>query len=131
MEITIFKDIKDTSQPFYRDVSRILERIQEGASKDIVKSIRGEKDKEIRNKLKQSLPAVCFSGKFTKRNDASITQHSGLICLDFDNFPSEKELLEEKENITKDRYTYSCFISPLDTPFLNLDLTSLTFSSSS
>ena len=76
MEITIFKDIKDTSQPFYRDVSKILERIQEGASQEIVRSIRAEKDKEVRNKLKQSLPAICFSGKFTKRNDSSITKHS-------------------------------------------------------
>ena len=78
MEITIFKDIKDTAQPFYRDVSKILERIQEGASQDIVRSIRVEKDKEIRDKLKQSLPAVCFSGKFSKRNDSSLLEHSGL-----------------------------------------------------
>ena len=112
MEITIFKDIKETSQPFYRDVSKILERIREGSSQDIVKSIRGEKDKEKRNELKQSLPAICFSGKFTKRNDSSLSQHSGLICLDFDSFPSEKLMLEEKKIISKDRYTYSVFISP-------------------
>jgi len=100
MEITIFKDIKDTAQPFYRDVDIIIERIREGASQEIVRAIRSEKDKEKRNQLKQSLPAICFSGKFTK------------ICLDFDNFPSEKEMLEEKENLTKDRYTYSVFVSP-------------------
>jgi len=112
MEITIFKDIKDTSQPFYRDVSVILERIKEGASQEIVRAIRSEKDKEKRNQLKQTLPAICFSGKFTKRNDSSLVHHSGLICLDFDNFPSEKLMLEEKEIITKDRYTYACFVSP-------------------
>ena len=112
MEITIFKDIKDTSQPFYRDVSAILERIQIGSSQDIVKSIRVEKDKEKRNILKQSLPAICFSGKFTKRNDASLSEHSGIICLDFDNFPSEKDMLQQKEILTQDRYTFSVFISP-------------------
>ena len=112
MDITIFKDIKDTAQPFYRDVSIIIDRIKQGASQDIVRAIRTESDKEARNKLKQSLPAICFSGKFTKRNDSSITEHSGLICLDFDNFPSEKLMLEEKEILTKDRYTYSVFISP-------------------
>ena len=112
MEITIFKDIKDTAQPFYRDVDKIIDRIREGASQEIVRAIRLEKDKEIRNQLKQSLPAICFSGKFTKRNDSSITKHSGLMCLDFDNFPSEKEMLEEKESLTKDRYTYSVFVSP-------------------
>ena len=112
MEITIFKDIKDTSQPFYRDVGIIVERIREGASQEIVRAIRLEKDKEKRNQLKQTLPAICFSGKFTKRNDASLIEHSGLICLDFDGYESDKLLLEEKERITKDRYTYAVFISP-------------------
>tara|TARA_R100000773_G_scaffold43538_1_gene42224 strand:+ start:183 stop:2594 length:2412 start_codon:yes stop_codon:yes gene_type:complete len=112
MEITIFKDIKDTAQPFYRDVGIIIERIREGASQEVVRAIRSEKDKEKRNLLKQSLPAICFSGKFTKRNDASITEHSGLICLDFDGYESDKLLLEEKEKLTKDRYVYSVFISP-------------------
>ena len=74
MQITIFKDIKVTSQPFYRDVHVILKRIQEGASKDLVKKIRAEKNKEARNLLKQKLPAVCFSGKFTKRNDKSLQE---------------------------------------------------------
>ena len=112
MEITIFKDIKDTAQPFYRDVNTIIERIREGSSKEIVRSIRSEKDKEIRNKLKQSLPAICFSGKFTKRNDASLVEHSGIMCLDFDGYESDKLLLEQKELLTKDKYTYSVFISP-------------------
>ena len=112
MEVTIFKDIKDTSQPFYRDVQKIIERIRDGASKDIVKEIRDESDKHKRNELKQHLPAICFSGKFSKRNDSSILEHSGLICLDFDGYESDKLLLEEKESLTKDRYTYCVFISP-------------------
>ena len=53
MEITIFKDIKVTSQPFYRGALVILNRIKEGASKDLVKRIREEKDKEKINTLKQ------------------------------------------------------------------------------
>ena len=43
MQITIFKDIKVTSQPFYRDVHVILKRIQEGASKDLVKKNKSRK----------------------------------------------------------------------------------------
>jgi len=112
MQITIFKDIKDTSQPFYRNVESIIERIREGSSKDLVKKIRVEKDKEQRNKIKQLLPAICFSGTFTKRNDKSLTQHSGLICLDFDGYDSKRDLLQEKERLTKDKYVYSVFISP-------------------
>ena len=112
MEITIFKDIKNTSQPFYRKVELVLTRIEQGSSKDIVKEIRAEKDKEKRNELKKLLPAICFSGKFTKRNDTSLTQHSGLICLDFDGYKSNKELLEEKEKLAKNKFIFAVFISP-------------------
>ena len=93
MQVTIFKDIKDTSQPFYRDVSVVLKRIEDGSSKELVKEIRKTKDKEERNNLKKRLPAICFSGKFNKRNDSSLIEHSGLICLDFDGYKLNKEML--------------------------------------
>ena len=112
MEITIFKDIKETAQPFFRNVEVILKRIQEGSSKDLVKRIRAEKDKEKRTLLKQQLPAICFSGKFNVRNDSSLQQHSGLICLDFDGYKTNKDLLQEKERLSKNKYIFSLFISP-------------------
>ena len=112
MDITIFKDIKQTSQPFYRNINLVLKRIQDGASKDIVKKIRAEKDKSNRNILKQKLPAICFSGTFTKRSDKAIKEHSGLICLDFDGYKNDKELLQEKERLSKNKYIYAVFISP-------------------
>jgi len=112
MDITIFKDIKETSQPFYRNVHVILKRIQEGYSKDLIKKIRTQKNKEKRNLYKQSLPAICFSGKFSKRNDSSLQEHSGLICLDFDGYKTNKELLQEKERLSKNKFIFSVFISP-------------------
>tara|TARA_R110002124_G_scaffold26869_1_gene96350 strand:+ start:2106 stop:4502 length:2397 start_codon:yes stop_codon:yes gene_type:complete len=112
LNVTIFKNIKETATPFYREVGVVLQRIKEGASKDLVKSIRSEKDKPQRNELKKLLPAICFSGTFTKRNDTSLTEHSGLICLDFDGYPKMKDMLEEKERLSKNRYIYSVFISP-------------------
>ena len=97
--ITIFKSIKDTSTPFHRPLNSILARIQDGKSKELVKEIRKEKDKDKRNQLKQKLPAICFSGTFTKRNDNSINEHSGLICLDFDGYPSNKEIRYRRFNV--------------------------------
>ena len=111
-QVTIFKSIRDTDTPFFRDVNRILERIKEGATKDIVKKIRAEKRKPERNELKKQLPAICFSGTFNKRADNSIVDHSGLICLDFDGYAKQKELLQDKENFTKSKYVFSVFISP-------------------
>ena len=110
--ITIFKNIKETSTPFYRDIRIVLERIREGACKNLVKKIRLEKKKEERNELKKLLPAICFSGTFSKRADSSINEHSGFICLDFDGYNKTKEMLEEKEKLSKNKYVYSVFISP-------------------
>ena len=110
--ITIFKSIKDTSTPFYRDAADILDRIKNGTSKELVKNIRNENNKSERQELKKKLPAICFSGKFTKRNDASLLQHSGLICLDFDGFEKKKDLLEAKQKYSENTFVYSVFLSP-------------------
>ena len=110
--ITIFKNIKDTDTPFHRPVDDILQRIKEGKSKDLVKSIRQEKNKSKKNDLKQNLPAICFSGKFNKRRDSALVEHSGLICLDFDGYKKQKDLLSDKEAFTRDKFVYSVFISP-------------------
>jgi hypothetical protein len=113
-DITIFKSIKDTDTPFHRDVRVILNRIKEGSeyTKDLVKRIRLEKSKPERQELKKHLPAICFSGTFNKRTDASLIEHSGLICLDFDGYTKQKELLQDKENLSKNKYVFSVFISP-------------------
>ena len=110
--ITIFKNIKETSAPFYRDVSFVFDRIRDGKYKDLINSIRKEKDKTQRNELKKQLPAVCFSGQFRKRADDAIIEHSGLICLDFDGYKTRKEMLEHKAAMVADKFVMSVFISP-------------------
>ena len=112
--VTIFQNIRDTDTPFFRDVHVILERIKDGAgaTKDLVKKIRLEKRKPERQELKKQLPAICFSGTFNKRTDASLIEHSGLICLDFDGYDKQKELLQDKESLSKNKYVFSVFISP-------------------
>jgi succinate dehydrogenase flavin-adding protein (antitoxin of CptAB toxin-antitoxin module) len=112
MNVTIFKNIRDTDTPFFRPVHKILDRIKNGASKDLVRRVRDEKGKTERNEMKKQLPAICFSGSFNKRADNSIVEHSGLICLDFDGYVKQKELLQDKENFTKNKYVFSVFISP-------------------
>lgn len=112
LRVTLFKNIKETETPFYREVGVVLQRIKDGASKHLVKRIRNTKDKTERNELKKLLPAICFSGIFNKRLDSAISEHSGLICLDFDGYDKKKLLLEHKEKLTKDKYVYSVFISP-------------------
>jgi hypothetical protein len=110
--VTIFKTLSDTSTPFYRNVEDVLDRIKSGKSKDLVEKIRAESDKEARDLLKKGLPAICFCGEFTKRNDKSVTAHSGFVCLDFDNFESTLALEMYMEELKEDAYTFSVFVSP-------------------
>jgi|TARA_R100000149_G_C5878607_1_gene142856 hypothetical protein len=111
-EITIFKNIKDTSTPFYRPLSFILQRIEAGKSKELIQKIRKEKDKTKRNLLKQELPAICFSGKFQKRNDDSLVEYSGIVCLDFDGFKTKKDLEDYKLSLMDNDIVHSAFHSP-------------------
>jgi hypothetical protein len=110
--ITIFQDIKSTSTPFFKPIDVILNRIRDGKSKDLVVGIRKEKDKTQRNVLKQSLPAICFSGTFNKREDKALIDHSGFICLDFDGYATTKEMNDDKQRISMDEHAYSVFVSP-------------------
>lgn len=110
--VTIFKNIKETNTPFHRPVNVVIDRIKNGKSKELVKAIRQLKSKDERNKLKKELPAICFSGVFTKRLDDALVEHSGLVCLDFDNYAKQKEMLEDKENLCRDKYVFSVFVSP-------------------
>ena len=112
MIVTIFKDLSKTNTPFYRDIDFILQRIKNGTSKELIQQISAEQDKTKRNELKAKLPAICFSGQFSKRNDNSLIQHSGLICLDFDNYTNQDELTADLERYRKDKYTFASFISP-------------------
>lgn len=111
-QVTIFKNIRDTDTPFFRDVHLILERIKNGDTKELVKKIRLEKRKPERNEIKKELPAICFSGSFNKRADNALVAHSGIICLDFDGYAKTKELLQDKEMLSKNKYVFSVFISP-------------------
>jgi len=37
---------------------------------------------------------VCFSGRFKSRRDDGLTEHSGLLCLDFDHLGENKERIK-------------------------------------
>jgi len=111
--VTIFQNILHTTTPFYVEVDVIFERIKSGKKcGDLVEKIRSTKEKDDQNELKKGLAAICFSGKFSKRSDNSIIEHSGLICLDFDNFKTVKDMKDAKNAFKKDSFTNAVFVSP-------------------
>ena len=44
--ITIFRNIKETDTPFHRPVTEILNRIKDGASKELVKRLDSNREKQ-------------------------------------------------------------------------------------
>lgn len=112
MIVTIYKNIESVKTGFYRKADYVFDRIQTGRSKKLIEKIRQEPEKEKRDKLKEGLPSICFAGKFNYRSNDGITQHSGLICLDFDKIPTKDEVFDLKAEICTDEYVFACFISP-------------------
>lgn len=112
MNITVFKSLTNTSTPIIRDVNVAFERIKKGVTKELISDIRKEKDKTRRNELKSKLPSYCFGGEFTYRSVAGLVQPSGLCCIDFDNFESQKEAKDFKEFLKDCPYIFAAFISP-------------------
>ena len=110
--ITYFKTINDTDKPYHIDIYRAIDRIRDGSSKDLIGKVRLEGDKDGRNSLKKLLPAICFSGTFSKRLDSSIIEHSGIMCLDFDGFRDEQHLHSKRVELMQDEFTYCLFTSP-------------------
>ena len=112
MQVTIFKNIHSTATGFDRTPDFIFDRIRNGASKDLIKEIRGKTTKTEKNALKKNLPSICWSGRFKNRSDIGLLEHSGLICLDFDGFKDEESLKDWKEITEGVEFTYASFISP-------------------
>lgn len=107
MEVSIFRNVKETSNPFNKSILYALERIKIGKSKAIIEKIRAG---DIT--LKMSLPGVCFNGVFKNRSIDGLTKKSGFLILDFDKFGSEDDALNFKQKIIQDKFTFSAWISP-------------------
>ncbi len=107
--ITVFKDFSETKSPNYISADKMLDRIKNCGVKQQIDEIRAEKNKKRRSALKKKLPCILWSGKFTQRSDKHITQHSGLVILDFDHVPNVEEL---KKVVSAHPFVYAAFISP-------------------
>lgn len=78
----------------------------------ITGQLRALEDASARRNFKAShFDYVTFSGLFSKRGDQHLTQHSGLLALDFDHVENLNDL---KQQLLNDRYfdTRLMFVSP-------------------
>lgn len=107
MNVTIFKNFQDVSNPYTIPIGSALKRIKEGSSKELICSIReGNGDKKL-------LPCILFSAAKVVgngdsfRRDASVVEHSGFFTLDFDKIDTHLKL----EQLRKDPYIYAAWLS--------------------
>ena len=107
MEISIFKSVKDTSNPYHKPLAYFLDRIKNGspATPNILE-YRANFDEN----LKKNLPCATFSGTFSYRNKESLIKFSQIAVLDYDKFPDNQKAREFKDKIIQSEYVYACFL---------------------
>ena len=87
-QVSIFKDLFVTKEvPYIVKLETVFDRIKTGKSRVVVEQIRAATNKEEANNLKKKLPCVLFSGEFSERSKNGLMKHSGLMIVDFDNYP--------------------------------------------
>ena len=109
-KVTIFPNAKAVNDPYHITIDKIVQRIQAGRSAATINQLRQCTDEKKRKSLKTQLPSICFSGTFSKREDKSLIDHSGLIAIDFDHLGERLQTL--KEQLRNDKHTFMLFISP-------------------
>ena len=91
-------------------IFKALESIKDGTYKMKIKNVRlFINDKPKRDIEKKKLPLLGFGGTFTTRSNIKLIKFSGYATLDFDHVLELKELINE---VNKDKFTFSSFISP-------------------
>jgi hypothetical protein len=130
MNVTIFKDFEDKTNPYYVDIHTALNRIRNGKVKSQIDEIRRKAAAGEDYSLdKKKLPFVEFSAAKTKavvvkkerdgkpieytsnRLDESIVEHSGLFILDFDKI----DVAQKLEQLKRDPYIFACWVAPSGT----------------
>jgi hypothetical protein len=122
-QVSAVANATDTATRNY-DVTVIIEAIRTGGRKlrGKVQNIRAtvqrelsqhgdaKRAKQAASELKKQLPAVLWTGTFTKRDNASLVNHSGLLCADLDSLNGD--LYTVREKLWQSPHAYAVFISP-------------------
>lgn len=113
MVVTIFKDLfKSKDVPYHVSLEKVINRIKNGDSVEIVKKVRNAPTKIEADKIKEQLPCVLFNGTFSERNSNSLIQHSGLMIVDFDKYPNDDEMMIHLDKLKQNKHFVLLFISP-------------------
>lgn len=90
------------------NVEDAIKAIRSDKYKIEIDRLRNSSDPHVRNVIKKNLDYFTFSGRFKKRLTESLIEHSGIICLDFDDIDPE----EYFDYICQQDFILACFRSP-------------------
>lgn len=112
-KITVYKDLyKSKDVPFILSIENCFNRIKEGTVKDKINLLRSLKTEAEQLPIKNSLNCILFAGIFKERNSDGCTQHSGLCIIDFDKYPSDEVMEQQRLIIIANPHVLGCFVSP-------------------
>ncbi len=90
------------------DVSSAISLIRSDQYKEEIERLRASSDPHVRKVIKNHIDYFTFSGRFKARLTDSLIEHSGIICLDFDDIDTEAYF----SYICEQPFTLACFRSP-------------------
>lgn len=114
MKVSYFKTITnpdDIANPSIVDLDSICKAIKNGKWKEQISAIRLCASKKDADPLKKKLPAVLFAGEFENRSIIGFKSSSNLVCIDFDNIPTN-EMESYRNKFESDPFIYRLFIGP-------------------
>ena len=89
-------------------VARAIELIRSDQYKADIERLRSSSNPHVKSVIKKHLDYFTFSGRFKNRLTESLIEHSGILCLDFDNINPE----EYFDYVCQQDFTLACFRSP-------------------
>ena len=115
IRITVFRNITDSLTSAIFPFGDVMDEIKKPSTAFIPKAIadiRKAPDHDTKNKLKvATLPVICFSGVFTRREDAALQEYSPLVCIDLDDV---QDIPNELHHIKNYPYVVATFIPSPD-----------------
>jgi hypothetical protein len=115
MKISVFKSLYNANEtPYNLDVLEVFDMIKNPnpslkAQVDYLRSIYPSKEYDQK---KKDLLAIQFNGTFTSRRITGLKEHSGLMIIDLDKMPTEKEYNETWQLLIECPYVFILFKSP-------------------
>jgi hypothetical protein len=117
--VTLFKDITDTTNPVIQSVDKVLGFIRDGRWEDKVDAVRNAPP-EVQDSLKIALPCILYAGEFTIklttdkgvetcRKDECLSKHSHLVPIDIDDVDNIDEIIE---TLKQDQFIHALWKSP-------------------